>query len=228
MKRAVPASFSGQPARGSMMVELAVALVVLGVLASLSFGTFGKADSDRQAQAAANAVRVARQAILDFSLVHGRLPCPDLDGDGAEGDAGGACPTGATFGRLPTHTLGLGELAIPSTMALRYGVSRSTADADLAVAAPGAARSPAHRLLARARSAAGIALTANEPYTPSLDALGQALDCGAPGANPAFVIAADDPAQAGTSTCFPVPPRDRGALTGMGRLELVGWLQSKL
>ncbi len=220
--------------RGSLMVELALTLVVLGVLATISSALFSRAERDRQGQSAAAIVQAARQAVLDFALTQGRLPCPDLSGAGTEGDASGHCPAGIAFARLPVHTLGLGEQVSSGALMLRYGIARPSPDADLSILATGsgsgsAPASPAHALLARAERAVTALGTAHgQPYIPAADAAGRAVDCATPAARPAFVISMGEPADVGASTCFPVPPRDRGALTAMGPLELAGWLRSKL
>ena len=228
MRASVPPCRSGAKTRGAMMVELAMTIAVLGALAMISFGTFGDVESNRQSQAAVNTVRTARQAVLDFARVHGRLPCPDLSGNGTEGDAGGACPLGSNFGRLPTHTLGLEDDALPGTLTLRYGVARATSDSDLSAHAAASEPDAARRFLSLAERAAGLGAAAGQPYIPSTDALGHSNDCGTHDSSPAFVISAGDPESVGNSSCFPVPARDHGALVAMGRLELVGWIRSNL
>jgi len=214
--------------RGALLVELAMTIAVLGALAMISFGTFGDAEGNRQSHAAANAVRTARQAVLDFARVHGRLPCPDLSGNGTEGDASGACPLGSNFGRLPMHTLGLQDLAMPDTQTLRYGVARATPDSDLSSRAPASELDAARRFMSLAERAAGLGATSGQPYIPGVDALGHSTDCATQDSSPAFVISAGDRDHVGNSSCFPVPPGDHGALVAMGRLELVGWIRSNL
>jgi type II secretory pathway pseudopilin PulG len=218
----------GAKARGALMVELAMTIAVLGVLAMISFGTFGDVESGRRTRDAANAVRAARQAVLDFARVHGRLPCPDLSGSGGEGDASGACPPGANFGRLPAHALGLEDAVLPGTQALRYGVARPTPDSDLSSRAPASEPDAARRFMALAERAAGLGAVAGQPYIPAVDAAGRATDCATQDSRPAFVISAGDVEHLGDSSCFPVPPGDHGALAAMGRLELVGWIRSNL
>ncbi|MBF0160798.1 MAG: prepilin-type cleavage/methylation domain-containing protein [Magnetococcales bacterium] len=53
------------------------------------------------------------EALLGFALVHGHLPCPDIDRDGREDRQGAGCagnPTASLWqGTIPWLTLGVGE-----------------------------------------------------------------------------------------------------------------------
>ena len=122
---------------GSMLIEVAASVTVLGLLAATSFGIFRDVDVARQGRAATALVNRARLLTLEFTLAHGRLPCPDLTGAGVEGDAAGNCPAGRSYGFLPTISLGMdGVSAQAPQRQLRYGVFRMTPDADLAASAP--------------------------------------------------------------------------------------------
>ena len=217
---------------GSMLIEVAASVAVLGLLAATSFGVLRDVTQVRQGRAAAALAAQARQLILEFALAHGRLPCPDLTGNGNEGDASGNCPMARSFGLLPTRALGMdGVSAQAADRHLRYGISRIAPDADLGASATAGDPDPATRFLARAeRAAASAAMspaTNAQPFVPKADAQGLARNCSTPGDNPAFVILAGDPDDLGADTCFPVPNPDRSASTAMGRHELVGWIRSK-
>ncbi|MGI4779268.1 MAG: hypothetical protein ACRYGA_14340 [Janthinobacterium lividum] len=213
---------------GSMLLEVAASVAVLGLLAATSFGVLRDVDQARQGRAAADLAQQAKQRVLEFALANGRLPCPDLTGSGAEGDATGACPFAQSVGLLPTRTLGMdGVSAQASDRHLRYGISRTAPDADLGASASAGIPDPATRLLARAERAAAHPSTASQPYVPKTDALGLARNCQAPGDNPAFVIAVGVREELGVAACFPMPDPTRNASTFMGRHELVGWVRSK-
>lgn len=101
---------------GFSLVELAIALLVLGLVAMLLARFLGHRSSvELQRVDTALLVR-ADQALTGFAVRHARLPCPDLDGDGRE-DCGGQ----AQIGRLPFRDLGLPDLRAGR---LRYGVLR--------------------------------------------------------------------------------------------------------
>ena len=217
---------------GSMLIEVAASVAVLGLLAATSFGVLRDVTQVRQGRAAAALPGRAKQLTLEFALAHGRLPCPDLTGNGGEGDASGDCPIAQSFGLLPTRALGMdGVSAQAANRRLRYGISRMAPDSDLGSSAPtGATASdsdPATRFLKRAERAASYPASISQPYIPKTDALGLATDCQIPGDNPAFVISVGDPEDIGTAACFPKPDPERSASTVMGRHELVGWIRSK-
>lgn len=93
-------------ARGWSVIEMTVVLAVIGLLAWSGLSTLetGMAERDRaQAQQLGEAWRDRLRA---YALNNRRLPCPDLTGQGWEGDAAGACGTALT-GWLPYRTLGL-------------------------------------------------------------------------------------------------------------------------
>ena len=211
-----------------MLIEVAASVAVLGLLAATSFGVLRDVIQVRQGQAAANLAKQAKQLALEFVLAHGRLPCPDLTGSGDEGDAGGNCPIGQSYGLLPTRALGMdGVSAQYAGRRIRYGISRSAPDADLGATATAGVPDPGARFLARAERAATYPVTTSQPFVPKSNALGLAADCQWPGDNPAFVISVGEPEDLGGDACFPVPHPERGASTAMGRHELVGWIRSK-
>ncbi len=122
--------------RGWSVIEMSVVLAVIGLLAWSGLGTVetGMAQRDRdQAQQQAQAWRDRLRA---YALNNRRLPCPDLTGQGWEGDASGACGT-AMAGWLPYRALGL-DLPAQEFRAA-YAVFRAPnaaqpeQDADLAV-----------------------------------------------------------------------------------------------
>lgn len=117
---------------GFTLIELAVALGIMGLLAwSLGSGYLNLDEMQARQNGERTAERV-RQAVRGFALANARLPRPDINGDGRE--AADADNMRAT-GWVPYETLGM---SVPRReLAARYGVYRNPDhenDADLAVA----------------------------------------------------------------------------------------------
>lgn len=86
--------------RGFSLLELAVALVVLGGLAGIALTAAAWASQRHRIVEARHALERAEQALIAYAESHSRLPCPDADGSGLED-----CGSGAGSGRLPYATL---------------------------------------------------------------------------------------------------------------------------
>ncbi len=94
-----------RPSRGFTLVEIAIVMVIVGLLlagVSSQFGTY--ADNDRYSSTQ-DYLADARKAMLDYAGVNGYLPCPDTDNDG-EGNTGTPACASAE-GTLPYVELGL-------------------------------------------------------------------------------------------------------------------------
>jgi prepilin-type N-terminal cleavage/methylation domain-containing protein len=101
--------------KGYTLIELAVGLVILGVL-TVVLWRFGFSVSQGISRIEAPQTLVAAdQALVGFVAAHGRLPCPDTVGDGAE-----HCGA-VTIGQLPVVALGLARADV---LQVRYGVFR--------------------------------------------------------------------------------------------------------
>lgn len=117
---------------GYSLLELAIALVVLALVAGLALRFSGMALDHGTNELERDLLRSADSALVGFVLSNHRLPCPDTDADGRE-DCGG----GAAVGALPFRTLGLPDAR---TARLRYGLYRAPSagnaatDADLGIA----------------------------------------------------------------------------------------------
>lgn len=95
-------------AGGFTLIELAVVMLVIGLLAGGILATgaaLQQLNEERQAQR--DMVHI-REALIGYALSGAvpRLPCPDLDNDGLEDRLGSNCL--AQSGMLPWRTLGLG------------------------------------------------------------------------------------------------------------------------
>lgn len=112
---------------GFSLVELAVVLVILGVISMVLLQFLGVASQERRETASRDLLTRADDALLAFAMVNSRLPCPAVAGAGVED-----C-SGSQVGTLPYRTLGLPDA---NARKIRYGVLRRSAsrkiDADLA------------------------------------------------------------------------------------------------
>lgn len=122
--------------QGMSLVELAVALAALGLMTWAVASSYGNADKQRERAMAQAHGQMLRETLRAFALNNARLPCPDLTGNGWEGQADGTCPVDSEVGWLPYRTLGM-DLPDDKLRAT-YGVYRNTSgspsiQADLAV-----------------------------------------------------------------------------------------------
>lgn len=112
---------------GFSLLELAMVLVVLGLVTLLLVQFLGTASRERHEVASADLLTRADDALLAYAMINSRLPCPASNGGGEEN-----CGSGQV-GQLPYKTLGLPDA---NARKIRYGVLRRPAvlaqyDADL-------------------------------------------------------------------------------------------------
>ena len=125
--------------RGFTFLEMAVVLVVAGVLSWASFSAFDTMNDLKDRNQAQALAQEMQSHLRTFTVRNGRLPCPDTSagGTGYEALTGGACTAGVQSGWFPYTSLGM---AVPTdNLRARYAVFRATnatagLDADLAVA----------------------------------------------------------------------------------------------
>jgi len=94
---------------GFTLIELAIVLVIVGVLLGSFLGTLGaRIDNSRRAETQETLDKI-KLSLYGFAMSQSpaRLPCPDTDNDGLEDLAGASCATLTTPGNLPWATLGI-------------------------------------------------------------------------------------------------------------------------
>lgn len=160
---------------GFTLVEMAVVILVIGLVAAISMGAFSSAFGSRDARTADGIGQEIDGALLTYARKHHHLPCPDLNGNARAGDASGACAAGAELGYVPYESLGLEPPA--SAARVVYGVYRNAAEnADLVVPVTGApGKADFQRALAAGAAIASV--TTGHVYITGDAAATGAVDC---------------------------------------------------
>lgn len=122
--------------RGITLVEVSLALAILGLIVVLVWQVLGYSAQQRRAYQERDLLVRADDAVVGFVLSHSRLPCPASSVDGQEDCVSSSGPVPTQVGRLPWRTIGLPDSRASQ---LQYGVLRRpstdrTIDADFAVA----------------------------------------------------------------------------------------------
>lgn len=185
----------GRHNSGFSLVEVSIALAVLGVIAAAAAAAYlGLFSAGRTKLNSDASLATISGAVVAFAKSRHRLPCPDTDGSGNEGVCS-AGPGGPEVGWFPYLSVGL-ALPAPDARAV-YGVYR-VAGADLARAEEhggdpvGAATYADGADLVRAlQTAALTAPSSGHIYLTGDGATGGAENCGSNVvSNPAFVVIA--------------------------------------
>jgi prepilin-type N-terminal cleavage/methylation domain-containing protein len=94
---------------GFTLIELAIVLVIIGVLVGSILGTLGARIDNARRTETREALETIKLALYGFAMSQSpvRLPCPDTNNDGFEDPAGGPCATLTSPGNLPWATLGI-------------------------------------------------------------------------------------------------------------------------
>lgn len=115
-------------AQGFSLVELAVVLVIVGLLLGGLMTPLSVQFEQRRVNDTQRALDEAREALLGFALRNGYLPCPAVSAsNGLEDRSGANCTDGKRAGFLPWATLGVQKSDGWGHM-LRYSVSPAFAN----------------------------------------------------------------------------------------------------
>jgi len=115
--------------RGFTLTELAVVFAIVGFLLATAMYTLSAQTQQRDFEETRRRLEAARELLLGFAMVNGRLPCPATNASaGDEAPAGGGTCTTSYGGWLPARTIGFqivdaGGYAIdPWGARIRYAV----------------------------------------------------------------------------------------------------------
>lgn len=177
--------------RGFTFLELALALVVVGLVSWSAFSAYDVFHDAQDRREAQDNARHVQGQLRAFALRHGRLPCPDTSaaGTGYENLSAGVCATSSQVGWFPYVSAGL---AVPTDgYRARYAVYRlanatASLDADLAVArerngdAPGQVQhQDVGDLIVALNTASGHSASSTRAYVTGDGGMAGAIDCAA-------------------------------------------------
>lgn len=174
-------------ATGFSLIEVAIVVLIIGVVAAIAMGAFSSAFGSRNERSAGATGNTIIGAMFAYAKQHHRLPCPDNDGDAREDGIGSACLNGLQVGQVPYQSIGL---AVPPTVEkAMYAVYRNPSiNADLVAPVAGVPQRSdlQHALQAAARSAG---VNPSYVYITGDGERTGAIDCASnPLLHPAFVI----------------------------------------
>lgn len=122
--------------RGFTLTELAVVFTIISLLLAAAMYTLSAQTDQRDLEETRRRLEAARELLLAFAIVNGRLPCPASTTSGAtagfEAPAGGGTCTTSYGGWLPARTIGFqitdaaGNAIDAWGNAIRYAVSATT------------------------------------------------------------------------------------------------------
>lgn len=122
-------NFSPLKQRAFTLIEMAMVLLIVGLLLNGLFVALGSSNDSRQRSEASAQLQQIEEALYGFAQANGRLPCPAAAAGGRENPAGGGVCTSIN-GFVPAATLGLqgavdnlGLLLDPWGRPYRYSVS---------------------------------------------------------------------------------------------------------
>jgi prepilin-type N-terminal cleavage/methylation domain-containing protein len=114
--------------RGFSLVEIAIVLVIVGLLVGGLLTPLSMQMEQRRAADTQRALDEAREALVGFAVRYGYLPCPAISArDGQEDRSGNRCTDERRDGFLPWATLGLPKLDAWNHL-YRYSVTPAFAD----------------------------------------------------------------------------------------------------
>lgn len=117
--------------RGFSLVELAIVLVVVGLMIGGLLAPLSAQLEQRRVSETQRVLDDTREALIGFALRNGYLPCPAVSAqNGLEDRSGATCTQGKRQGFVPWATLGLQRSDAWGRM-LRYSVTPAFSDSQL-------------------------------------------------------------------------------------------------
>lgn len=177
---------------GFSLLEIAVALVVAGLLSWAAFSAYETVVSQQEIERGRAEAQQLQSIVRAFALRHGRLPCPDTAAAASGYEAltapgSGVCTAGAQVGWFPYVSVGL---QVPEeALRARYAVFRAPTaaaadDADLTAAQErsGDAEGEANfmdvtDLIVALNNAAALAVATNRAYLTGDEGAAGAINC---------------------------------------------------
>lgn len=92
--------------RGFTLIEMAVVLVIVGLLLSMLLSIMNGAYSLSKRKQVQQDLMDIQQALLGYASIYGVLPCPDNNDDGIDDGCKNSNSTASTEGNLPWSSLG--------------------------------------------------------------------------------------------------------------------------
>lgn len=99
--------------RGFTLVEMAVVLVILGLMLGGLMIPISAQIEQRSLSETRASLEQIRETLIGFAIIHGRFPCPTTQTNplaAGYGEEAAPCPAPAAEGYLPWKTLGLREI----------------------------------------------------------------------------------------------------------------------
>ena len=117
-------NLTNNKSKGFTLVELAIVLVIVGLLISAFLVPLSaQIDQNKNAQARRDLQEI-KEALLGFVTVNFKLPCPDTNGDGIDDGCANTNANTSTGGNLPWADLGLKSVD-PWGQAYQYRVNNA-------------------------------------------------------------------------------------------------------
>jgi type II secretory pathway pseudopilin PulG len=217
---------TGQQARrmaGSSLVEVALLLTVTAALTGLAlraYDTYGQRQSEDKTD---NVLWTADTAVRDYVLRHGRAPCPDMNGDGAEDANKDNCNMAA--GRLPFATLKMDAGSMPANARIWYTVFPPISQKPVEKEWAPEAQAPLVLLTGRVHKEFKSGSVAG-PYMPVVTTNDGLRDCGSPRRmQVAYALVWDSrdvPQNPGN--CLHDSPDRQVRVHAVGLHEFLGWI----